>query len=450
MAISIVQYNIFVDDWRFDAEYYHKSKLASEKKLIIYNDIIGDNFSIEKQIEAPKNNNVVFVLHLDNIVGNRINNIIQMKSWQVGSSKKIIKKGDVIISRLRSYLKQIAINHDYEKLYGSTEFLVLREKSHTKINKEYLFAFLLTDEVQNILRWSQEGSNHPRFSSKMLNKMRIPVPSVVLQKIIKEKIDKANDLFLMAKEKYGEAEMIIDRELEIDKLITRNKKVNYINRADFVSVYRLDAQYFSSKELKNLFSEAFDPKPLEILCKKIENGLTPAKDSYWYKGYPILKMGCLTNNGIDWTKIEYANEDHFKKARKYLVKEDDIFLTSSAHAIEHIGMKVDIIIDIPEQFNNKLVYVGEIMRLRANRQLINPFYLLMFLRTEAGYKLLQNCIRGQTAHIYPKDVQHITIPMISDQKQERIEELIKEVHYFLKESSRHIYDASKEITKLIN
>jgi len=325
----------------------------------------------------------------------------------------------------------------------------LREKTNSKVNKETLFAFLLSNEVQNILKWSQEGSNHPRFSQSLLSKIRMPIPPKTLPERLEENIIKSNELSILANRKYDEAAKIVCSELELDEIQIQNDHVTIIDHSNFISDFRLDAQYFSSHKLNSIFLNRFDSKPLQQLCDKIETGLTPAKNSYWHKGYPVLKMGCLTNSGIDWSKIEFANEDYFEKAKKYSVEEEDIFLTSSAHALEHIAKKVDIVIEIPKQYQNLLVFVGEVMRLRVKKELINPNYLLLFLRTELGYRLFQNCIRGQTAHIYPKDVEKIRIPLISTKKQEKIEELVKEAHTLLTESTKLIRESVNEVEKII-
>lgn len=449
MPSSIITYKELKENMRFDAEYYHPEKSLAEKKLNKFTSSIEDNFEIKKKTKLPKTDELVLLLDLDNIFENRIINVNELKGWEVGSSKKIIIKNDILISRLRSYLKQVAINYNSERIYGSTELIILRKKPESKIKTEILFAFLLSKQVQIILKWSQEGTNHPRFSPKLLQKLNIPIPSEDTQNKIKDQIIKSNKCFLLATEKYKKAEKIIKEELELDKLKTRNDCTAIINHSDYLSASRIDAQFFSSKHLNLKFLNQFDTKSLKILCNNIETGLTPSKDSYWNKGYPVLKMGYLTNFGIDWSKIEYANETYFNKFKKDHVKKEDIFLTSSAHAREHIAKKVDIIIDLPKDGKNNLVFVGEILRIRVKKNLINPYYLLLFLRTEIGYKLLQNCIRGQTAHIYSKDVEKIIIPIISRNKQEEIENLIHQYHNLLKESSRLILESISEVENMI-
>ncbi len=99
---------------------------------------------------------------------------------EIGSIKKIFKDGDVAISRLRAYLKEIAVVRTSDDIpsVGSSEFIVLRpKKSPRDISPETLMVFLRSAPVQTILRWCQDGSQHPRFSEADL--LSIPVPDAV-------------------------------------------------------------------------------------------------------------------------------------------------------------------------------------------------------------------------------------------------------------------------------
>lgn len=97
----------------------------------------------------------------------------------IGSTKKILKRGDVVISRLRSYLRQIAVvnTSDTVPTVGSSEFIVLRP--HADIPPELLMVFLRSQPVQTILRYCQEGNQHPRFGES--NLLEIPFPELLLK-----------------------------------------------------------------------------------------------------------------------------------------------------------------------------------------------------------------------------------------------------------------------------
>jgi hypothetical protein len=110
-----------------------------------------------------------------------LDDAVQLQSAsQIGSTKKRFRAGDVVISRLRSYLREIAVVRASDKnpAVGSSEFIVLRPTG-SGLSAETLMVFLRCPLVQTVLKWSQDGSNHPRFTEDDL--LAIPVPNVLLR-----------------------------------------------------------------------------------------------------------------------------------------------------------------------------------------------------------------------------------------------------------------------------
>lgn len=101
---------------------------------------------------------------------------------QIGSTKKVVFPKDIIISRLRPYLRQVAYVDDKiseaqnAKILCSTEFFVLRSRNDESI--AFLAPFLLSQPVQKILCASQEGGHHPRVNESTL--LTLPVPKEIL------------------------------------------------------------------------------------------------------------------------------------------------------------------------------------------------------------------------------------------------------------------------------
>jgi len=454
MPTSIVTYQDFREYMRFDAEYYHEKYLEVENtlerikstQLVKIIDMLTNGVEVRDFVKLGipyirvSNTNKPFFINFSNIA------FIRESAANKLSKDVSLNEGDILTNRSGTLGFSQIITKDFRKSVISSHNIRI---SGIKINPYYLVTFLNSRYGKLQILKRNNGGVVPEINQPALKSILVYLASENFQNKIEKQIKDSYKILLHSKSKLKEAEEILETELELDKIQTQNDHVTIIDHSDFISDIRLDAQYFSSNKLKSIFLNKFDSKPLKQLCDKIETGLTPAKDSYWHKGYPVLKMGCLTNSGIDWSKIEYANEDYFEKAKKYSVKEEDIFLTSSAHALEHIAKKVDIVIEIPKQYQNLLVFVGEVMRLRVKKESINPYYLLLFLRSELGYRLFQNCIRGQTAHIYPKDVEKIRIPLISTKKQEKIEELVKEAHTLLTESTKLIRESVNEVEKII-
>jgi hypothetical protein len=126
------------------------------------------------------------VLDTTNAVEGRIHFTGQpTKARDVGSVKRPIKAGNVIVSRLRTYLRQVAlIDDDLIQRFGvplacSTEFYVLEPKDGVDI--AFLVPFLLSQPVQAVFHNAQEGGHHPRIHHIVLMELRVPTSLIAIR-----------------------------------------------------------------------------------------------------------------------------------------------------------------------------------------------------------------------------------------------------------------------------
>ena len=168
------------------------------------------------------------------------------------------------------------------------------------------------------------------------------------------------------------------------------------------------------------------------LTSNVFIGKTPSRQSYSDEdtGLKILKVRDLTGRGIHWdiTERGFVYKDFFDKNRKLCLQLDDILIITSAHHPKYIGMKVDIVDFIPAQYLKKgVLLTAELMVIRINKTKIDPYFVYLFLKTSYGYNTIQSCIRGQSAHIYPKDIKNIQIPIPKKEFFVEIQQYIKNV-----------------------
>ena len=104
---------------------------------------------------------------------------------EVGSTKKSVEHGCVLISRLRPYLRQVAYVDDRIpgwtgdiRLVCSPEFFVLQPIDGRPIS--FLVPFLLSGPVQAVLAAAQEGGHHPRFDKSTL--LNLPIPKALMER----------------------------------------------------------------------------------------------------------------------------------------------------------------------------------------------------------------------------------------------------------------------------
>lgn len=130
----------------------------------IVNDIIT-----KKQAQGKS----IIQINTSDAMGGYLNINSEMND-SINSNKKILRKGDVIISRLRPYLRQVAyVDEDRKEILGaSTEFFVIRARNNESI--AYLVPFLLSQPAQLVFENSVEGSQHPRFKEEDVLNLKIP------------------------------------------------------------------------------------------------------------------------------------------------------------------------------------------------------------------------------------------------------------------------------------
>lgn len=173
---------------RLDAEYFHPAKTIALATLDKLSDqTVSDIFDSIRELWQPTNGpapatNLVRNYDLTDALNPFLDAAKEpVERAAIASTKKKIRAGDLVVSRLRSYLKEIAIVQPSSKIpmVASTEFIVLRPKSMSSLPVEALMIYLRSLLPQLVFKWSQDGSNHPRFDEKEL--LRLPVPRILIE-----------------------------------------------------------------------------------------------------------------------------------------------------------------------------------------------------------------------------------------------------------------------------
>ena len=170
---------------RFDAEYFHPAKVQALASLRTLSDVcVGDLFDPVRVLWQPTEAVESQVRNYD--LTDALDPFLdpskeETSPSEIASTKKRIAAGDLVVSRLRSYLREIAVvlpSEDGIAAVASTEFIVLRPKQARTLNIEALLIYLRSRLPQIVFKWSQDGSNHPRFDeSELLN---LPVPRALI------------------------------------------------------------------------------------------------------------------------------------------------------------------------------------------------------------------------------------------------------------------------------
>ena len=221
---------------------------------------------------------------------------------------------------------------------------------------------------------------------------------------------------------------------------------------------RLDFDFFNPSQvvLTNNMVKGYTKEKLGNVCLEIKTGKTAKRNSYPSSGVRILKVKNITGNGIRWNEHFFVSEEFYESAkRKSKVNIGDVLMLCSAHNKSYIG-RCDIIDSFPEEVvndNTRCCCVGELIIIRANPEKILPDYLLAFLRLPIVQEQIRLSVKGQSAHLYPRDLRNldIVIPPVEVQKLIADLNIRSQEHYasVIEQAKANLAESRKKISNLI-
>lgn len=112
----------------------------------------------------------------------RIETTRQVFATAPSRARRIVKKGDILMSTVRPNLQGFSlIRNEVKDLIASTGFAVI---TANKCNNEYLFQYLFSSGIERQFYQLLVGSNYPAINSSDVRKLKIPLPSLPEQKAI--------------------------------------------------------------------------------------------------------------------------------------------------------------------------------------------------------------------------------------------------------------------------
>jgi len=224
----------------------------------------------------------------------------------------------------------------------------------------------------------------------------------------------------------------------------------FIRNLREVSGDRFDPDYFQRyfKNLENvILSSSFNVEKMREVTTLIKNGHTPASSEYAEETtlYPIIKAGSYNGDFIALDKVDFTKSQKNLQAKKF-----DIFILSAAHQAHYVGRSIKYLDSKPIDSTS---FVGELICVRVDPNRCHSMYLFSLLKTKLYKDLLNREKTGQTSHIYPKDIQHILVPIPPLEKQIEISEHITAIRNQAKQLQQQAKDdlekAKQEVEAMI-
>jgi type I restriction enzyme M protein len=169
--------NLILDSNRYSKEYFEAVKEIQKGSYKTLEEIIEcreEEFDPHK--EEYKSNNFYYIEIGDIDIGTGIINYKQEKGWKIAGKKQFkAYKGDILLSRVRTYRKGIGIiTSDKSNILASKGgFIIIKNTKF--ISKENLYYFLRSDLFIKQAKAISSGSGYPTLNEEYFNKIYIPL-----------------------------------------------------------------------------------------------------------------------------------------------------------------------------------------------------------------------------------------------------------------------------------
>ena len=319
---------------------------------------------------------------------------------KVKSTKNAFQEGQILYGRLRPYLNK----HDIASFSGvcSTDILVFEASvlvANILVDKFFNLPFFIEYVVAN-----SKGINLPRVSEETVLNTTFPLPPLLEQQRIVERIEELFAKLDEAKERLQEvANSFAVRKAAILHKVFTGELTQQWRRENGVS------------------DESWEEKTLQDVCSmKITDGThkTPVYcDSE--KGVKFLSAKDITAEKICWDNIKYIVPELHEELYKRLAPQvDDVLLAKNGTTGVAAIVETDDIFDI---------YVT-LAVLRPEKSIIYPLYLLKVVNSPLCKEQFAQHLTGiGVPNLHLRDIKEVLIPLPTLPEQHEIVRLIDDL-----------------------
>jgi len=451
MIISEIRYDQAIERLRFDAEYYQPEFLELEGLLKKCDSaFLSDVAKFSQLRKNPEKEPDKEFKYIDisnvNISTGEIN-VQVLKGHQAPSrARKVVKENEIIISTVRPNRNAVAIiPKELENEICSTGFAVIKSE---EINPWFLFTYLKTKYAIKQLVRMTIASMYPAVSEDDIGLILVPVPSNDYQQKIESLVKEAYEKRKSADEKYKQAEELLNKILGIEKLELKEEKVFEARFDEVISGQRIDADFYkpifrlSLNIIKNGERDGmFSAKRLGEVAK-ISKGIEVGSDAYVDDGKLFLRVSNITEKEITVSdSAQFIREGLFNELKtKYKPMPGEVIYTKDA--------TVGIAFPVGDDFNDAIIS-GGIIRIKPYKDL-DPYYLALVLNSVlCRSQAERHSIGAVIKHYTYSKIKDLLIPIVPNEIQKQISDLVKQSFTLRKESKELLEKAKKEIEEFI-
>ena len=279
------------------------------------------------------------------------------------------RKGDILISNIRPYLKKIWMAENNGGC--SNDVLVFRNLMPERVITEYLYNILSLDIFFDYMMVGKKGIKMPRGNKKGILNFLVPIPTIDIQQKIVDECKKVDDEVTKA----------------IKDLDDSKDAINAIIMPCF-------------GRFKNVV--------LNSVCDSFEYGTSEKSSSSG--DVPVLRMGNIVDGSIDWNDLVYT--DNEQDIEKLSLHRGDVLFNRTNSPI-HVG-KTALYED-----EKSAIFAGYLVRVNYKKDVIRGKYLNYILNSEPirqhGFSVMVKSINQANISASLLSQYEIPLPSLKDQ-----------------------------------
>jgi type I restriction enzyme S subunit len=283
------------------------------------------------------------------------------------------------------------------------------------------------------------GINHPALKS-----IRIPKINSSEQKVITSKVRGVLQNHVLALSRIEQAKKLFEEALNINHQKINEEKTYSVNSADLTDIFT--PKFYYPKYLNTLKALKKKFKTIELgEIADIKRGDEVGSENY--RKYidrkdpdiPFIRTSDLVNYEIDNYPDYYIDEEIYKELKQDL-RAGDIIYTKDGK----IGLSAILTAE------DKCILASGLARIRIKKEL-DPYYAFLVLSTNISYyQAMQRVVIAATLpHLQQERLGEIEIPIINDQTQNKISQLVAEAFKLKAEKKKLFREALTTVEELL-
>lgn len=276
-------------------------------------------------------------------------------------ARKRVRRGDTIVSTVRTYLKAIARIEDDVDVIVSTGFAVLEP---CEFDSLYLTFLICSDLVCEEIERRSWGIAYPAISETSMSSIIVPIPPLFEQQLIADHLRRACA-------KLDSACSVLERQLQTLDDYRKSLIQETVTKGLDLTVDMKPSGY----EYLGSIPSTWGMSPL-LYLGEMQNGISKDGDSFG-SGYPFVSYGDVYRNVFLPRAVEGLVESNSEERYRYSVKKNDAFFTRTSETIDEIGFASVCL----ESIENA-TFAGFLIRFRPNTCKLNMRFAAYYFRSE--------------------------------------------------------------------